>query len=466
MHISTPPQILPADGFPQGDSPAEGLAYDSPFLGKAQYKNGHGIFARLLEALTGNDKPLSKEALDEAEAGADAEKAGESSFAWQVSANASQAAETHEPVHTHDSVPESPAAVTIFNSKEEIPASLFSQELLGGQDQSKPIQAAVRDSGHTAPDKNSAPEFLAGKHAGETLDFDVLSNRFENREMANSAGEGKGREKPSGAIEGENLFTRHTEAEFSPSQAAMAGSEGGNPFLSKARGRERPAIEVRDLRTPEVRETAGFNPEGYKGAHFNAAYSEIGINVELKPSPQLGDGWNTRGNGREFSQGRLFEDALARELRGNLSADIVKNASLIIRNGGEGTIRLALNPASLGHVKVHLEMTENKIMGHIIVESSEAFRAFQRELPALERAFRDSGFIETSLDMSLAQDQDGGEFGEEQQQWPEGNFPALDPALASRYDAGREVTELAEEASASGTQLLSASERKTVNLFI
>jgi hypothetical protein len=93
-------------------------------------------------------------------------------------------------------------------------------------------------------------------------------------------------------------------------------------------------------------------------------------------------------------------DALTRELRGALGQDIVRHASMILKDGGEGLIRLSLKPESLGNVKIRLELSENKIAGHIIVESSDALRAFERELPVLEAAFRDSGFSGATLDLA------------------------------------------------------------------
>jgi hypothetical protein len=93
---------------------------------------------------------------------------------------------------------------------------------------------------------------------------------------------------------------------------------------------------------------------------------------------------------------------LARELHQNLNGDIVRHAAILLRDGGEGTIRLSLKPESLGNVKIRLEMAENKITGHIIVESDEALRAFEREIRSLEQAFKESGFDGASLQMAVA----------------------------------------------------------------
>jgi flagellar hook-length control protein FliK len=100
---------------------------------------------------------------------------------------------------------------------------------------------------------------------------------------------------------------------------------------------------------------------------------------------------------------------LARELHQNLNGDIVRHASVALRDGGEGTIRLALKPESLGNVKIQLEMTENKITGLIVVESEEAMNAFRKEIASLEQAFRESGFTSADLNLSLTQDGQGSE---------------------------------------------------------
>jgi flagellar hook-length control protein FliK len=80
---------------------------------------------------------------------------------------------------------------------------------------------------------------------------------------------------------------------------------------------------------------------------------------------------------------------------------------MVLKEGGEGLIRLSLKPESLGNVKIRLELSENKIAGHIIVENNDALRAFERELPVLEAAFKDSGFEGASLE--LTRDNGGGD---------------------------------------------------------
>jgi flagellar hook-length control protein FliK len=202
------------------------------------------------------------------------------------------------------------------------------------------------------------------------------------------------------------------------------------------KGRERLNIEVRDFRThqdsPLVSETA----------KTSAVFQTERFDAELVTDLKIGGSQSEGGRGEPGGTGG-FEEVLGRELREHLSNDIVRQASLVLRNGGEGTLRLSLKPESLGNVKIRLEMSENKITGHIVVESSEAFKAFERELPVLEKQFQESGFGETSLDMAFAQDggNSGAGGGFPDGEYPNGVYPQFSPvAAASSYDAEVEHT--------------------------
>jgi flagellar hook-length control protein FliK len=167
--------------------------------------------------------------------------------------------------------------------------------------------------------------------------------------------------------------------------------------------RERVEMEVRDLRTGQVPEVStNRGPVLVTGAA--EGIREVELRLELP------------GNGRNFGEGlsagagapaRAFEEILAGEIRGGLGDDIVRQASIILKDGGTGFIRLTLRPESLGNVKIRLEMAENKIAGRIIVESNEALRAFEREMQSLEQAFKDSGFNGASIEMSVSSDNGG-----------------------------------------------------------
>ena len=184
------------------------------------------------------------------------------------------------------------------------------------------------------------------------------------------------------------------------------------------------SFDVHDLRNG----TNIKNLEHRQALAENArAPAQVSLELRLGDSPQAQQqaaqrtegGWETRSSA-------ALENMLARELHQSFNSDIVRHASMILRNGGEGIIRLTLHPQTLGNVKIHLEMAENKITGHIYVESEESMNAFRREIAALEQAFKDSGFAGANLDLSLT----GG--GADKPETGDQSFAAKN--AASRYE--------------------------------
>jgi flagellar hook-length control protein FliK len=159
----------------------------------------------------------------------------------------------------------------------------------------------------------------------------------------------------------------------------------------------------------------------------------VELRVEL-PRTELSPESDPASPAGEAALPRNFESLLAGELRGALGEDILRQATLILRDGGEGLIRLALKPESLGNVKIRLEMAENKVSGRIIVENDEVLRAFERELQTLEQAFKDSGFDGASIEMAISSDNGGDSQG---RQWREGEGPFQGPRrqAAADYDS-------------------------------
>jgi hypothetical protein len=216
----------------------------------------------------------------------------------------------------------------------------------------------------------------------------------------------------------------------SQEEASLKNADGKKGRLEEVRGRERrerPNVEVRDLRTSsdDLRPESGlrFDAERPHGEAREVTL-ELRLTEPGRNAPSE-TGWEARSS-------QAFEDLLARELHQNFNNDIVRHASMILRDEGRGTIRLALRPESLGNVKIRLEMAENKITGHIVVESEEALRAFEKEIHSLEQAFKDSGFQGANLEMSLASDGRGA--GEAADQFRQGREFLSGFTAASMYE--------------------------------
>jgi len=206
---------------------------------------------------------------------------------------------------------------------------------------------------------------------------------------------------------------------------STAGTADGTDTKKAGRKRNSFSVEVHDLRTQTGAEAGMVAERGLKGTEEMRNNPEKEITVDLRPAG--GRSEKPAEVGQKAPDGENFEQILARELRGDLSADIVKQAAIVLRDGGEGTIKLALKPETLGKVKIHLEMAENRVSGLIFVDNEEALRAFEQEIHTLEQFFRDSGF-EASLNAALDQ-RDGG------QRWKE---KEVEPFFSGRFAASYE----------------------------
>jgi hypothetical protein len=483
-------------------SHVEGLSDDSPDdLGHiAEKKNGPGIFAKLLESLITKNKTAESEdaedpggkLLPEAEIQNTSHQLLPESMALSIEQTIEQTIglsieQSNDQRGDLPIVPLIEPGIWVDAEKSPMPEdsetidgelrlmeALLAQDRPAGQvedEEAAPKGREVRtglfpsemvfkdegpvEGGEDLPALASLPE---AEEEGQSLAAEANEDRAKKAKAPNFAASS------SGLIEEELSRVKYRTASF---DAKPAGENGESSNAAKSRGkrgRERVNVEFLDLRTESPTETGNTRGAALSSQGQASLKPELEISVDLGPKTGSPEAEKA---GSETYQGRAFEDALARELRGDLSVDIVRDTTIIARNGGEGTIRLTLHPASLGNVKVRLEMAENKITALIVVESDEALKAFQRELPVLEKAFRDSGFSETNLQMSLAQDgsNPGGGEGREER-----DFSALASIAASRYEADSDwiETEWIETLPpVNGETVLSAwPERIPVNLLI
>ena len=322
------------------------------------------------------------------------------------------------------------------------------QDALGEVQGERAVEGLTADSSHFGGESEETKAFFAALAQGKE------ANSAEKQPLAaNAAGEPAINPKSvNEAAKAAGAKNRLNPAETGTQQGLAAGEyqrveakkasveKDGPGRLEEARSREKrrgATFEVRDFRTgPATTESVSVRNGGEARVPGEAAGKDIVLELRL---PNQGQEASEARTTWDVKAGQAFEDLLARELHQNFNNDIVRHASVALRDGGEGTIRLALKPESLGNVKIHLEMAENKIAGRIVVESVEALRALEREISSLEKAFLDSGFEGANLEMSLAADG-----REAQQQWQEAEASQFLPGhyAASRYDAAVDWMEI------------------------
>lgn len=302
---------------------------------------------------------------------------------------------------------------------------------------------------HLAPAPGSRTETGSGDAGGKTeaavqeagSQEGVSKLKMNNRNIRDNTGAEKAGSSKTGIFRTNQAIGTDEGLTLSlaPSQGLEAGEEPARKGLkrdadAKVRDKRRDRMDIRDLRSREGAEPVSGSlvlGNTKSGAETNALELTVDLHTDTPDQEALP-------GPRETSLSGSFEDLLARELSQNLNGDIVRQAQVLLRDRGEGTIRLALRPESLGNVKIQLELAEKKITGHIIVESNEALRAFEREIHSLEQAFKDSGFGETRLDTALASD---GQGGNPQQRDPESGPFFSERFASSTYDTASERTE-------------------------
>ncbi len=323
---------------------------------------------------------------------------------------------------------------------------------------------AVEESALQA-DAKIAKDFPGGKNENETAaksDFSSMLNTenaasLEQETVAASslasANEEKSAEKFNMKDSAKDVVFDKTETEASGSLLESGGEEtaelstdaqNDSPSrLDETRGKDRRgklSFDVRDFRT-EGDKNSQSSTQTHSAELTSARVQDASpreINMELRlpdnNSVNLGQSsaqtnWDAKA--APVTNSAAMENMLARELHQNFNGDIVRHASMALHDGGAGTIRIALKPETLGNVKIHLEMSENKVTGQIIVESEEALNAFKKEIASLEQAFRESGFSSADLNLSL---NSGNENTDTQE------APSFTPRMiASRYDDASEI---------------------------
>ncbi|MDR3193642.1 MAG: flagellar hook-length control protein FliK [Treponema sp.] len=335
------------------------------------------------------------------------------------------------------------------------------------------------DPGRAAPDGEGAESLVLGEEISFPEDPEASGlirgtafsgSGLDSPDSGEAAAGDRGNRIPQGAEAFSGLGGKAGEASrFAEGGPGLDGAGKTEKELKRPaetrkteRRRERPVVlETRDLRDGQdagaLSLKEGSSPEGKR-----LSAQEIGLSVELKNESR---GSESASSGGEKTLPQAFEDILARELHQNLNGDIVRHASVVLRDGGEGLIRLSLKPDTLGNVKIRLEMAENKITGHIVVESDEALRAFEREIGALEQAFKDSGFDSADLNMSLASGDPGADRRREDGEGPFFSERFAAERAASRYDALTEKTDVL-FAIGSANGLKPGNGRISVNLLI
>lgn len=114
-----------------------------------------------------------------------------------------------------------------------------------------------------------------------------------------------------------------------------------------------------------------------------------------------------------------FSSLVAQQVQ-EMASDFVQAGRIVLQDNNTGVIRLQMQPAHLGNVRINLELAGGKkVVGKIIAGSKEAYEAFKESIDQLAKAFELGGFSSAQFDVSWSGEGGGHQFGEENGQFNE-----------------------------------------------
>jgi flagellar hook-length control protein FliK len=208
-----------------------------------------------------------------------------------------------------------------------------------------------------------------------------------------------------------------------------AGSQGS---LRGGEGEKGPRLSVIDLRRDAGSRGAGSDGNGAGGEGRSGGEAGTGRGGFSQLIGQKALQGEKGGNGTDPGQQMQFEvrtaaaggqssaasrtadrasNGLFSQLRQQLGDEIVKKSTILVRENGSGEIRLNLKPEHLGTVRIRISLEDNHIAGKIFVDNQGVRDAFEQNLQNLQRSFREHGFEDASLDVSVGEEKRGRQGG-------------------------------------------------------
>lgn len=189
-----------------------------------------------------------------------------------------------------------------------------------------------------------------------------------------------------------------------PKGTALPGEISG-PGLKRDSSPKTVLIDLRPKAGAPGGESRPLSP-----APLNLAYSEAGLQEEkelpitFKPFTMEAQ----RDNPAPALSRQIFKAFGERVIPG-----LVQKTAIIVKEGGDGEIRLVLKPESLGNVRIRVNIVNNTVEARIVVENNNVKALFEGSLDHLKSSLREEGFQAAGLEVSVGnrktRDQAGGD---------------------------------------------------------
>lgn len=166
-----------------------------------------------------------------------------------------------------------------------------------------------------------------------------------------------------------------------------------------------------------LREEAGQKGEGALNAGKNRLQGKMTAgeekNTELRSDKSVFESTSLPTAIQSGKEAGIAENAalrhitkadLIRELKDQGSAEILREAKILVKDGQSGEIKLVLRPQELGTVKINLILENKHIVGRIFVENNIVKEALQTAFGDLKEVFAQQGMELGALDVFVSQE--------------------------------------------------------------
>jgi len=168
-------------------------------------------------------------------------------------------------------------------------------------------------------------------------------------------------------------------------------------------GRESKAkVVVLDLRKHDSMEKVSAEPSA-EGKPFQSAGAERSADVQDREVALL---FRTQSLDRAATpapEAAVRMTRAATHFEQRFIPEFVKQTGIILKEGGNGEIRLVLKPENLGSVRIRLTLSESSLEGRIVVDNNSVKEMVESSLDNLKNALRMEGYQTTSLEVSVGQ---------------------------------------------------------------
>ena len=208
--------------------------------------------------------------------------------------------------------------------------------------------------------------------------------------------------------------------------AEVARAQAQQNAPRSERTEEKQMVFVVDRRT-DTKEKEKLKLPGAEGSANQPVNAPVELQVPTKPndpkttaaevqvtfqsvSGKSKEGFDLKGQSAPVSprDALSFQQYLVERGYGQL----VDQARIVLKDQNAGEIRMTLYPESLGKVKVSLDLSDNSLAGQIYVENQTVKDVFQSNLEGLMEAFREGGWDNMSLEVSVGNGNGGKQSGE------------------------------------------------------